>query len=88
MEQLLEFFKALLLISGCLILILLIISLIVAPIKLAIERRKVKKCLDGVADELDKIIEETIKEIEQEETKKVKNNKKPRKTKKTEKDVK
>lgn len=81
MDTLLNIFKALLLIAGSLVLLEIIISIIVMPIRNKIIKKKRVAKLYEIANQ---ILEDLKKEQEKEENKPKKTVKKPRNTKKNE----
>lgn len=81
METLLTIFKALLLITGIIILIYFILSLILMPI---VNRIKAKKRFAYIQKVAQDILDDLKKEQEKEENKPKKTTKKPRNTKKNE----
>jgi len=81
MDTLLNIFKALLLIAGSLVLLEIIISIIVMPIRNRIIKKKRVAKLYEIANQ---ILEDLKKEQEKEENKPKKTVKKPRNTKKNE----
>lgn len=81
MDTLLNIFKALLLIAGSLVLLEIIISIIVMPIRNRIIKKKRVAKLHEIANQ---ILEDLKKEQEKEENKPKKTAKKPRNTKKSE----
>lgn len=88
MEQLFEFFKALLLIAGCLILITLIYAIISTPIKIAIQKKKSKDAFEKIKKSLKEMEEQEEKLKHKKEKTTEPKQKKTIKNKKTEKDVK
>lgn len=84
MELLVDIFRGLLYITGSLILIMLIASIITAPFREARKNKAKKELLDNIKKNLDEACEELKKEIERQEQESLKNNK-PKKAKKEEK---
>lgn len=84
MELLVDIFRCLLYITGSLILIMLIASIITAPFREARKNKAKKELLNNIKKNLDEACEELKKEIEIQEQESLKNNK-PKKAKKEEK---
>lgn len=84
MELLVDIFRGLLYITGSLILIMLIASIITAPFRETRKNKAKKELLDNIKKNLDEACEELKKEIERQEQESLKNNK-PKKAKKEEK---
>lgn len=83
MELLVDIFRGLLYITGSLILIMLIASIITAPFREARKNKAKKELLANIKNCLDEACEELKKEIERQEQESLKNNK-PKKAKKEE----
>ena len=84
MELLVDIFRGLLYITGSLILIMLIASIITTPFREARKNKAKKELLDNIKKNLNEACEELKKEIERQEQESLKNNK-PKKSKKEEK---